>query len=133
MVEITTTSRFSHVAMYHSPGTLIESKEGYGVRLTAVETYPDAQWFRVQCDQATREAALAFAVSKLGQKYGYREAFQTAERDWLHHAAKRASGAHGDCSGLVWAAYRHAGLTLTWHPDPCPADVGPWSPLVDPL
>lgn len=113
-------------------GAVVESKEGHGVRLVSTDLYPDSKWYRVRCAQKTRDAALDFALSKLGQPYGYRQAFGTGERDWLHVAVRLTTGPHLDCSGLVFAAYRYAGLVLTRRPLPAPCDIA-WSAIVDPI
>lgn len=134
LVEWSTVSPFSHVAMSFREGAVVESKEGHGVRLVSTDLYPDSKWYRVRCDQTTRDAALAFALSKLGQPYGWREALDDGLRDILHVGAGTRWQAfrHYDCSALCVAAYAKAGLVLTYRPVPAPADLV-WSPLVEPI
>lgn len=117
--------------MLHRPGELVESKEFHGVRVAPAEIY-QGDWYQVICDQATKDRALEFALSRLGRPYGWRDALDEGLRDILHirSAGERwRSWRHFDCSALVVAAYFKAGLVLTYRPDPAPADLG-WSPLL---
>lgn len=117
--------------MLASPGLLVESREFKGVRIVPASTY-QGDWYEVVCDESTRQMALEFALSKLGQPYGWRDALDEGLRDILHlrHAGEHWRAWHRfDCSALVVSAYWHAGLILTYRPDPAPSDLC-WSPLL---
>lgn len=117
--------------MYAGYGRLIEAKEFHGVRFVSVDAY-QGDWYEVTADLETKTAALSFALSRLGNPYGWRDALDEGLRDILHirHAGEHwRRWRHFDCSALLVSAYFRAGIVLTYRPDPAPADLA-WSPLL---
>ena len=72
--------------------------------------------------------AAARAERFVGKPYGFREALASGLWD-VAHVPVMWRLRHLDCSGLCVQAYSDAGLLLTRHPFPAPADLG-WSALI---
>ena len=74
--------------------------------------------------------AVQWAMQHVGQRYGLAELLADAGRLDLHLPLGTHWFPHYvTCSGFVAAAYRHAGIALTYAPLPTPADLL-YSPLL---
>ena len=125
VVEFATSSPYGHCAMLVAPGKLVEAKDWRGIQIVPVDTYT-GDWFRViDCDPLERRKAVRWAVSRVGQRYGWGEAAHDWNRPLVGVPPSRRL-APVDCSGLIDWAYRQAGVLLTRRPYPTPADLA-WS------
>lgn len=134
LIEYATSSPYSHAAMLTPTGDLlVEAKDFAGVRTVPVDTYPNADWFRVKCSPQKRLRAAGWALSRVGQSYGWNEVLHDWNRPLVGlEIARRTELRKVDCSGLVVYAYGKAGVTLTRRPFPTPADLS-WSVALEPL
>lgn len=132
LIEFVTVSPFSHAALV-GRGQLIEAAMG-GVRVAPLDKYPTGCVLTVADASAAQcGAAVLAAEARLGQGYGWADILRDAERDLLHLPVGmgRRWWRRGtvDCSMLVAAAWRTAGVTLTYVPIPSPGDIG-YSPVL---
>jgi uncharacterized protein YycO len=127
-IELWCRSPYSHAAMaVPEKGHVVESKEFKGVQVVPASTYPHRQWFRVECSPQKRLQAAGWALSRLGQPYGWGDLPHDWDRPFTMALARRAG--HLDCSMLVAWAYQRVGVTLTSRHYPTPADISR-SPLL---
>lgn len=104
-----TRSSFSHAALLDSRGTLIESREGKGVRELHHQSARSlgAQAFRVEgADDEVWWNAMSFARGQVGARYDYRSVAR-----FLTRSKPRADG-KWFCSELVFAALQFGGVDL---------------------
>jgi uncharacterized protein YycO len=94
---------WSHVAMYIGDGMMIEAWKG-GVRVVPVDMVnnaDDAAIYRVKTSREVKQAAVQWALTKVGYPYDYK---------WLtYFGGKEVYGSSYYCSELIWAAYIVAG------------------------
>ena len=114
-------------------GDLVEAHQFKGIRIVPGNTYPDADWYRVQCSPEQALAAVGWALLRVGEPYGWGD----VAHDWNRplfglEFTKRTQLRAVDCSGLVCWSYAKAGVTLTRRPFPAPCDIA-WSAIVDPI
>ena len=128
LIDWATVSPFCHAAIA-GDGHLIEAL--WHVTESPLDKYAGGGWlFRTVASDAQRQAAAGWAESHVGQRYGLAELLDDAGRDVLHLPLwPRAQPRLVTCSGLVHAAYRAAGVHLTFAPWPSPMDLA-CSPLL---
>ena len=132
-IEFCTSSPYSHVATLTPSGELVEAKEFAKVRIVPVDTYPDADWFRVQCSPQKRLQAVAWALKRVGQPYGWGDITHDWNRPLVGADLLRRTHLQPlDCSCLVAWAFQQAGVQITRRPYPSPADLY-FSPVLQPL
>jgi uncharacterized protein YycO len=108
-------------------GELVEAKEFKGIRLVPADTYPDADWFAVDCSPEQALTAVAWALTRLGEPYGWNDVAHDWNRPLVGAELLRRTRLQPvDCSGLVCWAFAQAGVTLTRRPFASPADLS-WS------
>jgi uncharacterized protein YycO len=131
-VEWATSSPYGHCAMLVMPGKLVEAKDWRGIQTVPAGTY-SGDWFRVTCTPDQRVRAVAWALARVGQPYGWIEAAHDWNRPFVGlELARRTRLAPVDCSGLVAWSFAKAGVTITRRPYPTPADLS-WSVALQPL
>ena len=119
--------------MFVQPGQIVESHPAEGVRLNRISAYPNHAWFRVDCTPQKRVQALAWALQRLGQPYGWGDVAHDWNRPLVGlEVVRRTRLGPVDCSGLVCWAYSKAGVTLTRRPFATPADLS-WSVALNQL
>ena len=139
-IEWATDSPFDHAAIV-GDGEIIEAL--WAVTASPPDKYAENGWaFSVPTvTEEQKQAAIRWAVSHIGHRYGVAELLDDAGRDILHlplwpQASPRAKARY-TCSGLVAAAYASARVPLTWAPWPSPQDLAcspvlvgprPWNP-----
>jgi cell wall-associated NlpC family hydrolase len=128
LIDWATVSPFCHAAIA-GDGHVIEAL--WHVVQSPLDKYAGGGWlFRTVASDAQRQAAAGWAGSHVGQLYGLAELLDDAGRDVFHLPLwPRARPRRFTCSGLVHAAYRAAGVLLTFAPWPSPMDLA-CSPLL---
>lgn len=94
---------FTHVAMYIGNGQMVEAwKDGVRViSVTEVHKATDAAIVRVATSDSIRQAAVNWALTKVGYPYDY---------IWVTYVGgKQVYGNSYYCSELCWAAYKAVG------------------------
>lgn len=133
LVQWGTCSPYFHAAIVVSETDLIEARMS-GVKRNSIAEYAGRSDVLsvAQADPAQRKQAVAWAESKLLLGYGWRDILADVLRIGLHIPTgyRFWHWKHFDCSCLVTAAWRAAGIELTLAPAPSPADLG-WSPILD--
>lgn len=103
LLDVFVPGHFTHVAMYIGNGQMIEAwKDGVRViSVTEVLKANDAAIVRVRTTDSIRQAAVNWALTKVGYPYDY---------IWLTYVGgKQVYGNSYYCSELVWAAYLAVG------------------------
>jgi len=133
IIEFATSSPYCHVGMLTPQGDLVEAKEFHGIRRVPVSAYPKANWYRVQCSPEQRLAAVAWALQRVGESYGWLQVAHDWNRPLVGaELTRRLHLAPVDCSGLVCYSYSKAGFTITRRSFASPADIS-WSVATTPL
>ena len=84
----------------------------------------------VEATGEQKDAAWQWFSSRVGQPYGIQALLEDGLMDIGHIPVyARIDPKRATCSGMVAAAYQQAGVRLTWHPLPSPADLS-YSPLL---
>ena len=127
-IEWATDSPFDHACMV-GDGHLIESLDV--VTRSPLDKYAANGWvYQVAAADPEVKAAVAWFDSRVGQPYGIKALLEDGLLDIAHVPVyARIDPRRATCSGMVAAAYLHAGVRLTWHPLPSPADLS-FSPLL---
>lgn len=122
---------FVHAALV-GDGHLVE--QVWTARDSPLDEYSGIGWiYRVQATDKQRQAAVAWAEARLGQRYGVEEILLDAARFDLHLWPRRVRPLKRlTCSAFVAMAYASAGVTLTWAPWPSPTDLAASPLLVGP-
>lgn len=131
-IEWATVSPFDHAAIV-GDGCIIEAL--WHVTQSPIDKYAGNGWaYRVEGaapNQGLRAAA--WAHTRIGRRYGVREILEDGARDILHIPLwPRVHPIRYTCSGLVAAAWRQAGVRLTWAPWPSPMDLAESPVLLGP-
>ncbi|MHB1670137.1 hypothetical protein [Thiomonas sp.] len=127
-IEWSTVSPFVHAAIV-AEGCMVEAL--WTVTRSPLDKYAGDGWaYRVQATPEQAQAACGWATDRVGQRYGIAELMDDALFDAAHIPLYGRVTPHRlTCSGLVSVAYQKAGINLTWHPFPSPADLS-FSPLL---
>ncbi|MHA1606330.1 MAG: YiiX/YebB-like N1pC/P60 family cysteine hydrolase [Candidatus Freyarchaeota archaeon] len=103
LFDVFVPGHFTHVAMYIGNGLMVEAWKS-GVRVisvTEVHKASDAAIYRVATSDRVRQAAVNWALTKVGYPYDY---------IWLTYiGGKQVYGSRYYCSELIWAAYKAVG------------------------
>ncbi|MEM1512582.1 MAG: YiiX/YebB-like N1pC/P60 family cysteine hydrolase [Candidatus Jordarchaeales archaeon] len=103
LLDVFVPGHFTHVAMYIGNGRMVEAwKDGVRViSVTEVLKANDAAIVRVSTSSSIRQAAVNWALTKVGYPYDY---------IWLTYVGgKQVYGNSYYCSELCWAAYLAVG------------------------
>lgn len=93
--------RFSHAGLYLGDGQVLEGYVDYGLSVQPLShylNYTEVCLLRVEADQAIKNSAVDYAMSREGQMF-YPVAFKTGDRIW-------------NCTKIIWAAYMVQGIDL---------------------
>jgi hypothetical protein len=108
-------------------GRLVEAKEFKGIRVVPGNTYPDGDWFMVQCPPEAALAAVGWALTRVGEPYGWNDVAHNWSRPLVGaELLRRARLQPVDCSGLACWSYLKSGVALSRRPFASPADLS-WS------
>ena len=108
-------------------GDLVEAHQFKGIRTVPGDAYPDGDWFKVLCSPELALQAVGWALTRVGEPYGW----GNVAHDWNRPLVgadllRRARLAPVDCSGLACWSYTKAGVILTRRQFASPADLS-WS------
>lgn len=126
-----TSSTYNHAAIVATDGvSVIEAQTPVARKIPASFYAGRADVWRLESfvRSSSPLAASARAERFVDKPYGWAEVLGAGLWD-VAHIPLRYKLREFDCSGLVVQAYADAGLLLTRHPFPAPADLG-WSALI---
>ena len=130
-ISFATVSPFVHAAIV-ADGHIVEAL--WHVTRSPLSKYEGSGWvYRPQATEEQKAQAVAWAETRVGQRYGLGALLEDAARDILHvplwaHLNPRSV----TCSGLVAYGYEHAGYRLTHAPLPSPYDLACSAVLIGP-
>jgi uncharacterized protein YycO len=93
--------RYSHAGLFIGDGQILEGYADYGITIQPLSHYMNYAYLsilRVQTDEATRAAAVAYAKRQQGKIF-HPLAFKSGERYW-------------NCTKILWKAYAENGIDL---------------------
>ena len=110
-IRFQTRSPYSHAAVEISPGTIIESWQGAGVRQKHITDYRNVDAFTINFSPSTSpqyspKLLIEFLQRQIGLRYDYRSVFRFLSR------RTAPSNSSFFCSELVFASCLSAGLPL---------------------